>query len=369
MKHVLIIEDDQTDYEKAKKIIENYGIKVVPSNDEFRVFSQKLTTYAHSKSEESLKAIAEIISQYTFDFVLLDIHLKGKKKEHDRSGDEINEKILQINYKDIGVCYLTNAKKDANADNFIEKSDHIRWETNIYKYVIKKLIDLEEMQTNKSNVSIKTKGNLDEVKKTKEEEEKEEETRKERLKYLEKLTSLPKGIENFSNKERFKISPTISIIVDFVVKYLFYGLLILLFLYASVSITISVFHYWDRPILIAEQAFLVFLPFLISCGFFVFYMKSLSPYIMQKQIDKDDFEDSSNLMMLSKKLFVSSLLSILFIKLIELLLLSDDKKYEIPPFSEEYGIPDSPLALLYFVIGFILILILYYIYIDRNHSK
>jgi hypothetical protein len=353
-KCVLIIEDDQAHYEQVSSILQTSGISFLPSDlPDYKSFSKLLRNFGDSKSPEILERIRQKIISYEFDFIILDRSFTSHLE--DSSGLIIEEEILKKHFPRIEICYFSNYPTDINSDNYIEKEDNISWEANIYSKIVTKLIDPNQTNSfeNPGFIADST-PNIDNDRKI------EKKTLKER-------TQKPKWLERLAEKERFKLLPSITFLIDSSIKYLFYACLLVLFIYAPVFILISLFRDLNNPMLIAEKAFIVFLPFLIVCGFYVFYIKSLSPYIHQKPIDKINFERSSELLKLTKKLFISSLVSFLFINLVELVLLDDGGK-DILSFNY-YFKQDNPLIMLYFVIGFILILILYYIYIDRNDNN
>ena len=113
---------------------------------------------------------------------------------------------------------------------------------------------------------------------------------------------------------------------------------------------------------VAEYTFIAFLPFLIVFGLFTLYLQSLQPFVTGAEVRASDFEKASKLMMLTKKLFVSSLISYLFTKIIELIN-PEPVKSEV-----EHLLPETFPALtqVYLLGGCIIILIAYYIYLSSH---
>ncbi|MBV9962213.1 MAG: response regulator [Parafilimonas sp.] len=343
---ILLIEDNELDFERAWKFFKQYNIEFYPKHyEEFEGFSKKLIKYSRANNERKNEFLADLsvyIKNVNPDIVLIDLGLDGKKESLDKPGLDLLQWIkinLDPETKTIIFSGHENDGTIDGIDDYIQKSG-IPVETQFEKKIIQPY-------------KIKKAGNGH-----------VETDAEHAIEQEHQLTRL----EKFANFDYKVLSPWSSVILDKVVTYVFYVLIIVLFTFAPIDIIKNS----DRldSFRIAERTFIAFLPFLIVCGFYVFYKKSLRAYFFKEVIDprKDDFESSSVLMKLTKKLFVSSLLSYLFIKLIELFCLEKPDSTE-NYFLSYFGKNLNPFIQLYLIAGLIVILILYYIYIDKTHSK
>ena len=150
-----------------------------------------------------------------------------------------------------------------------------------------------------------------------------------------------------------------------------------LFIYGVVYLTISTFRN-SSALDVAENCFISFLPFLIVFGFYVFYQISLSSYIYSGTGENKDFEAASKLLEITKKLFVSSVLSYLILVTIDILYVRKEIKLTTGTdgaIAIEYIhkalngriVNSNSVVLLSFVFGLILLIALYYLIIERKH--
>jgi CheY-like chemotaxis protein len=349
---ILIIEDKQEDFKMISDSISKYGIEYYPQPPDFRKFAQLLRKFGNQNLESDKNLIKEQIESWgDFDVVLLDITLT--QHSTDKSGYILRDEVIEPLLPDAKIYYVTTSQ--LNEENYINKVDNVYLNDTLYRMVISKLVNSAIDTEQSPAINAQDNGYI-----------------KKNIEDMERITSLPSAWEKAIQRERFKLQTPVSFTIDTGIKYIFYAVIATLFVYAVCCLMVVLAKYYTKPIQVAEYVFLIFLPFLIACGFYVFYIKSLSPHILQKNIDQEDFDKASILLKVTKKLFVSSLLSYLFIKLIELLLLEKAEDKEINPISHQFSVSyktENPFLQLYFVIGFIVILILYYMYIDRDHHK
>ncbi|MCX6272757.1 MAG: hypothetical protein NTU44_16380 [Bacteroidetes bacterium] len=328
---VLIIEDSDIDFSDIFDSLSEYDVLVYPDRSNFDNFSDLLDEYARKKSTTVFENIKNIIIDFKPNFVLLDIGL-NHDDPNDKTGLELQKSIIDKELKNCDTIIISSHSYQDKLP-YIRKKSAASIKGQIEEKLIKKFgIPMKPNVTQEKN---------------------------------DFNIHKPKILLKFGDFEAYKILPWATFALDKIVTYSFYVLLITLFLAAPINVIIKIFQ-GDELIQIAEFTFIAFLPFLITSGFLIFYTKSLKPYILQETVDddSDNFDSSSNLMRLTKKLFVSSLLSYLFIKLIELLCF-EKPTMKISIFQEFYKI-SNPFVQFYILIGFIIILILYYIYMDKD---
>jgi len=417
--NILFIENDQNDVKLVREIFEKYNspgltFKVYPDDKSFHKFGQALLRFGLERSTANLLGIKKKIEMFSFEIVLLDLHfLQGMS---DYSGYLVRDEILDEHYPGVPLFYISSEKVDD--PRYIKKAGRSELELELYEKIIRSVVTLaqeeqqtvlltaqpvettvETEQTTEQTVTTtaQTITTVERVVTTTEEpaqqqghaDEQPAQTTPPNAQQPKQPHKLNFDLENYQNSmnkrldppksylrisewEKYTARPVVSFLLDSFIKYSLYICIGLLFLLAPWFLLHQMYHVYilrdsTNPLKIAENVFLIFLPFLIACGFFVFYIKSLSPHIKQEAFPADNFEQASNLLKLTKKLFVSSLLSFLFIRFIELLILEGDTAPVKPEFAKIYNTV-NPLMQLYLVTGFMVILILYYIYIDRNHN-
>ena len=171
----------------------------------------------------------------------------------------------------------------------------------------------------------------------------------------------------------YKLGPAVQSSIDMVITALFYLLIFGLAFVGPVKI-VQEARQSTEPLHLADIVFIAFLPLLVVFGFFVFYKQSLRPLIGGAYMDNQDYDKASSLMMLTKKLFISSLISYLFIKLIELLFPQAPVTGDLqnaPP--ENYFLrfyhTGSPELQVLLIGAAILILMLFYIYLNNHRFR
>jgi hypothetical protein len=342
---VLIIEDDYFAYQKVNSFLTEHHIDVFPKENEFKDFRLALRDCAVKADILSFDRIKGKILDFGIDFkfIILDKNLKGKKDDSDRTGDFIYDSFLKNQFPETSVLYYS--KYEGQSDQSIHKSNDLEeLQNSLYKLIIQPLEEIQEVIPNKSKSD-------DEL--------------------IKRTTAKLKIHKWLSDKDIYKINPLAFFLIDKTIKYSFYIGILAMFIYAWVFLTYKILEPLRKaqsiePLQLAEYSFIAFLPFLIACGFYVFYRKSLSPYFLTDKIATDDFSSSSELLSVTKKLFISSLLSYLFIKLIELIV-PDKPNLSEKIFNETYS-STNPFIQICFISSFILILILYQIYIEGYHT-
>lgn len=146
---------------------------------------------------------------------------------------------------------------------------------------------------------------------------------------------------------------------------MFYILIVISFALGGFRLIYSYIEYYDDLIHVAEYAFTAFLPLLIIVSLFALYKHSLRGYILDDPLAPKDIEEGSKLMMFSKKLFISSLASFLFLKMIEHI----DSYSDYKSFTErEAGYILVFLVRLGSYFAGIFTLVGYYIYLNMSHG-
>jgi hypothetical protein len=124
------------------------------------------------------------------------------------------------------------------------------------------------------------------------------------------------------------------------------------------------------PLLTAESIFLNMLPIFIVFGFFNYYETNVREYFLQGNLQKISDEISTKPMNVSKILFISSMISYLFIKIIELI-------SELKPGHSASSLAQPAEAANHFAVpvdlisyGVVLLILMgYFAYLDRKHPS
>ncbi len=354
---VLLIEDLEAHYKRVKSFFDKYEVDFYPKSlEEYDELARMLLIYGRSIAErkpEFLQKIAQYIGEIKPDIVMIDLGFDGDPQSLEKPGLDIIE-LLNNDFDPAIKKIIITAHADTGDiahDGYIRKRSAVPIENQIKEIIIQPF----KIKNKGAGAAASTAVN-------------------EVLQPDAEKISLS-ALEKFSIFEDSKISPWVSTVLDLLITYTFYLLIIGLFIMGPVDIyknAIETELNNEKPIdafKIAERTFVAFLPFLICCGFYIFYTKSLRNYFFKSIVDPriEDFEKSSVLMKLTKKLFVSSLISYLFIKLIELLCF--ERPHDEESYFKSFYKNTDPFLQLYFTAGLIAILILYFIYIDRNHKS
>jgi hypothetical protein len=124
-------------------------------------------------------------------------------------------------------------------------------------------------------------------------------------------------------------------IIDNIIVYTFYILLVTTSLFASISLTGDICGHLgekmvssDFPFILtfSEHLFLYFLPVFILYGLLTYYQRGLRKFNDSfSKLDSQQFENSEVALHLSKKLFFTSVLSYITLKIIEILFFKFDE--------------------------------------------
>lgn len=300
-KTVLIIEDIEGHYNDLKVRFSNYGINVVPdSSNDFHTLARLLRSYATSSTPENLLLIHEKIKQYTFDFVLIDVNLNDK--DGNESGYSLAQDLFEKYYMDTELCFISNYAIHENSPNYIERLDGSTFDIEIYSKVILKLTG----DSSESPITSKSDTLVPELK------NKSQDTPS-------LILTVHPTLAKIGNWEKNILFEFISPIVHTAIKYTFFFILFTLALYPPAYLIFKGIKEEFNPFKLAEYTFIIFIPFLVTSGFYVFYIRSISPYIRNMRPSTDDVEKSSSILNLTKTLFVTSLVSYIILKIIDLL--------------------------------------------------
>jgi hypothetical protein len=364
MKHkILIIEDKEIDYNRLVTALTKYDVEYFPADrKQFLSFSKSLMDCARSNcSALNLDKLKEILNTENPTIILLDIGLLGTKISNDESGLVIYEKLIRESFSNVTVFFLSavNNKylvakyQGVTEENFIPKHSYIGLENELVNRIYK-TFGIFPRYSNDSKTT--TTARIDTV---------EEITPDMSLNY--EKTEFPIALVTAANLERFKIEPVVTFWLDALIRYTFYLVIVLSFLLAPGLLFHFAMYEHFSLMHLAENVFLVFLPFLILSGFFFFYMKELNPFFTYFKGDVlFTPEMASTLINLTKKLFISSLISYLFINAIEIIL---NNRGNIDETLSHFDIAtnSNPLIKLYCIGGVILTLIAYYFFLSKKH--
>ena len=260
-RRILLIEDRDTPFKRVFNFFTNYEVEFYPSNDaEFEQLARLVITFAREKEktrkDELLQKIFEVIRKFNPDIILIDLGLDGNKNSRERHGIDILNFINKTFDASILKFIISHFKNqgDIECDGYIERGS-IPIETL-----------LEEKVTTPFKVAKKTtKANITST----------------TTHQATNTISLLSKLEKYESYDYKFISPWISTILDKLITYVFYLLITALFILAPIDIYQNAIKHGAEGMLIdsfkiAERTFIAFLPFLITCGFYIFYTKSVS---------------------------------------------------------------------------------------------
>lgn len=299
-KKILIIEDIENDYLTLFKKLDAYELNIYPENKaKFKDFAQKLTTYAIQKDPISFDKIKETIESVQPDIVFLDICLRPHKESYDQTGIILYEKIIANLPIRPEVFTLSTTLEEYIP---IEDTTHISKNSDIgLGYEIENKLEKRSLIQKKSQPSI-PQTNIDE----------------DTTQSSASSGKFPASYYTTNNIIHNKISPWFNSLLNYSITFFLLLTIVALFSAGVYFLLTKVINKYTEPVIIAEYSFISFLPTLIVFGFYVFYARSLRPYIVEDSKTEVDFENSSKLLNLTKKLFISSLISYLFVKIIEI---------------------------------------------------
>lgn len=370
MKHkILIFEDDQTYFEIIYNELSQYDVDIFPSPGKvFDEFSDSMLYYVKNPGEKTFNVIRDYVMKFTPDIVILDICFDATS-DTDQSGKIIKSNLLDVDFPYAAVYYYSKRFKNLSEENMqINKSPYLH--TDVKNKIVKVYgfspAHPKEPVMQEQEVLIATSGdggtgemhspsnssNGHEDRASISGQSNPSETPPSRRKRI----GFPESLSRWAEFERYKLSSWFSEVTDKFIIYIFYILIIISFALGGWRLVYSYYKYFDDLIHVAEYAFTAFLPLLIIVSLFALYKHSLRGYILDDPWAPKDIEEGSKLMMFSKKLFISSLASFLFLKMIE----------HINSYSD-YGVLVFLTKLGSYFTG-IFLLVGYYIYLNMSHG-
>ncbi|MFD0749310.1 hypothetical protein ACFQZS_04095 [Mucilaginibacter calamicampi] len=428
----LIIEDTFYDWQRVSDFLSQYTCEIYPATDaDFSQFNDKLYEYVKEDSDKNLKEIEDIIGVFDPSVIFLDISLSTRK--NDRTGVAIYNKLLKQDAKfdHTHIAVLTTYGDKIDIDFTNPRLQRFS-KNKIGENSLEGLLDEWVLPWIMQLFNLKLNNNKDET--NKDEPNGKEHNDQKRLTFeisrcpkwilnwygwelpsnyddhkdlVFKFSRCPKWILNWfgwklpSNKEngeyprqkiRWKLQrwyETFQTVADVVIKICMYAAVVFFALAGFGFLVYELIHMGKASILtnskfemihIAEYAFVAFLPMLIIIGFTMFYDKSLGLFITKQEQDEENLVLASKLIQVTKTLFVSTLVSYLFLKIIEIASPSNTANpVETASHSNTAGPAENKphhlvaddfyrMAILGIVI---VVLISFYIYLQNhsNHSK
>lgn len=304
MKKILIIEDDESHFNVISKILTARGFLIYPADiTQLNDFKKSLNPFIKIKNEKERIILEEKLSEINPDLILLDIRL-NPNLDGDKSGITIFNNIISEKFCRIPVAIFSSFSSRTISSLLANSENDVM--------VFSKEDDLDEgFVEDFVNTVIKW---INEKLGIEEKDDKNGKTPNIFLKPVEYDTSKARATTNATILYSFYVSLIISSVLGVVL--LVYNIILLI-------------SNPENIIRISENVFIIFLPLLIIAGFFVFYKNVLSVSISNHKGELSDqvVDSSTTLMKLTKKLFISSLISYLFIRVTELIYPSDTKQY------------------------------------------
>lgn len=383
---VLIIEDEESDYQRLITVLNRYDLDYYPKKDQFKEFAMLLSQFARKKkdTDEIFGKIKNKIQEYDPDFVFLDKSLRFNQKA-DKTGLEIKDRILDIYVPKAQVCIITVETVSLGLSSLqddvisIRKGSSVGLAAEVESKFIKRfniglkpddikgqVVLKEPAETVAAQSAISEAKHKDLPNGAAEGLEKVETANTaQKDKPVRYATDFPLQFEKNNQFLIYKILPWFQSAVDYFITLVFFTLIVFQFYKGGITLYEHSVHGEFKPILAAESAFITFLPSLIIFGFYVFYVHALRQYVMKTPSTTLDFESSGKLLTLTKKMFIISLISYLFTKIVELLEAGYKESYNFS-FVNQAGID------LLFKVGLLLIiiilLVLFYMFLS-NHKE
>ncbi len=322
-KKLLIIEDNKYHWKKLSETLKKH-VSVYPKTDkEYAEFKELFSKLASSQDNVNYQeALRDKIIEVNPTIALIDVCLIDNN--FNRTGEMIADKIIKsmnIQYK-LFTTYATS-KLDLDASLYFRKYENGAWSMD-------NIINVRVFSWLAEHFDLETKVLQDTFKKL--------------------MPSFGK------DPEKRPVDKLITFIANIIT--IVFSLVFILLLIAGPLLLFK--KIWNKDIEfgllhLAEYSFLILLPFTIAASFYAFYERGFKRFIVGQAHAPFEIDDVSNLMTLCKKLFVSSLISYSFIKGIEII--APDEKVKA-------SIDNTQL---YWLLGWTLLLIFYFIYLNRKH--
>ncbi|MGG7666898.1 hypothetical protein [Dyadobacter sp. BHUBP1] len=337
MKKILIADDSVYNLTSVYDFLFKYDVTLYPTENEIVPFSDLLFDFGSGQIDDGLERIVRKIEEFDPDIILLDVCLNDSVASN-TSGYDIQKAIEDHStLRSKEVFHLTR-----HQPRFFGNNRHIPKGSSMEGFLKAKIVEPFGLKRKVAEEP----GIQDRMVKRLESQERNDSIQQiiDRIKrdQGDPFKSLADSVDNaYTNK--------LKVYGDAIITTLFYITLPALFLAGVALIIKGAIKSEYNPIHIAEYAFISFLPFLMVFGFFTFYALSLRHYLRAEQVNEDSLDLASRLLMMTKTLFISSLISYVFTKLIEISELADE--YQIAA-----------------LFGIVVALTLYYFYLN-SHKK
>lgn len=323
----MIIDDDESHWGMLDKILEFYKISHYPSDSAQFQDVKKILLDFGSDIEEAKKSVQALSGKMPeIKYIFLDINLFDKLNKH--SGIRLKNEVLENIFKNAVYIFYTRY----NLDDIKLLEGYKGDEEFIQKHTDPAIL---QRRIKDSFVS---------------------EYFKDRLNYSPKTS----GWALFQTKSENVFEPRIKFTLHVLISLFLFGALVAVTIVSAVRILPSIAKE-HSVIKIIEQGFLLVLPTFIIFGFFVLYQRSLKQYLTSDNKEKYnvDWENASNFIELTKKLFISSLVSYLLITLIEI----------VNPGHVGVDLKNSDYVRIGVLGGIVIILIVYYFLISWHRRR
>ena len=373
IKNVFVIDDNTQFVASMRDFLERkYGqqISFFPKkNDQYKL-AQEMGMLKEEVQEHIINNIKnEIISKCTKsnDIVMIDLNLNQEKSSNDSSfGKKLYDKLLAEN-KDLDMYILSRFTYANNSHTWREEKHIVKpSDESLTKDLKKEILHTVFEQYNLNNISQQVNNEIGNGVSA---EDTNNQANEAGNKYNE---GHKKGYNKGRAKEKERSKRKKARIANIIGMGLKIIALILLCL-APIDIIYYGFTSKLNAIIVAERLFIAFLPTLIVFGLYVFYERSIKRYIegYVDDVDEEKINNTIAIFHFTKKLFIISLISYLFLKLVEIIFVKEiDTEYNyISQFKALYGEKTDPLFIIYITGGLIVLLMVFYIIISSGHKE
>nr|WP_294942591.1 hypothetical protein [uncultured Mucilaginibacter sp.] len=381
---IFVIEDYLYDWERIYDCLNDFNVDIYPSTtDEFDLLAKKLREFAVERNELNREVIEKLLSDFLPDVILLDISLLNSKV--DNSGVVIYEDIINKNIvfletyvgvfttwgATVSLAFDDTKLKRFNKNEVGDSSIEIEMQDEIIPW-LKTHINLVDKFENPADTPLQ----VNQDKQEKVSEIIETSCPSWILKIFPLKQVVVKGSKvklGLIDRIRLKVKKLFLLSQTFVHYFVLFCFYVMIFFFAvtgSVFLVYEVLHMAkevnEQPgknyemINIAEYAFVAFLPLLVVISFYLFYDKSLGLSIKRQGGGGANIDEASKVMKVIKKLFISSIVSYLFIKMIEVI---------VPSSQGHKDLNNGDFIRIFFLAGTILFLIGYYVYLEYHKQE
>ncbi len=407
IKNVFVI-DDNTQFVASMRVFleKKYGqqISFFPKKSDQYKLAQEMGMLKEEVQEHIINNIKnEIISKCTKsnDIVMIDLNLNYEKSSNDSHfGKELYEKLLAEN-KDLDIYILSRFSYANNSHTWkVEKHIVKPSDESLTEDLKKEILHTVFNQYELNDISQQVNNEIGNVVSAEDTNNQANESGN---------TYYYKGYNDGRNNEKEIAKRKKARIANIIGMWLKIIALILLCL-APIDIICYGYASKLNAIIVAERLFIAFLPTLIVFGLYVFYERSIKRYIegYVDDVDEEKINNTIAIFHLTKKLFIISLISYLFLKLVEIIFVKDAVRRSVTDINSspktdslsadstiaasiqktEAIIPidslssaeryienfktiyqtENHLFIIYITGGLIILLMIFYIIIDRGHK-